>query len=56
MVDRSEVNLKVKNKTLNPKEVFLLISTGNELPLRDLYTLDDPDKDDSFHLDIVKEP
>ncbi len=56
MIEGSEVNLTAKNMTLKAEEVFLLLNTGNELPLRDLYTIGDQDKDDSFHLDIVKEP
>ncbi len=55
LVDGSQHELHVKNRTVSLEDAFVLVNNLDKVPVRDLFGLDDQAKDDSFHLDSVKE-
>ncbi len=56
MISQTDFKVTGKNMTIRPEKSFLLISSLANFPIRDLHMINDLDKDDSFHLDSVKEP
>ncbi len=56
LLDWSPVRLTGKYQIIMPEEAFIMVESSDNLPIRDLYTLDNRDRDDRFHLDMVKEP
>ncbi len=56
LLNNSPAHLDNKKCPMVPNNAFVLVSNENDFPIRDLYLLNQQEKDESFPLDMVKEP
>ncbi len=56
LLEQKNIKLPSKNKIIKARDAFVLVGTNNNFPVRDLYMLDQQDRDNTLHLGMVKEP